>query len=259
MECRFCQNWEISQFRPEQVESRSVPPAAMARLARERKDALIAATYTEPVVFAEYVRDCADAAREAGVGAVMISNGWIQEKPLRELLPRLTAVKVDLKAFTETFYDELCSATLAPVLRTLEVLRESGTWFEIVVLVIPTRNDAEEENRRMFRWIREKLGPEVPVHLTRFSPEHAYKLRDLPPTPVRTLERLHAIAREEGLAFVYVGNVRGHPSESTICPGCGEVVVRRYGYRVLRVDLHDGACAHCERPVPGVWTLPEPR
>jgi pyruvate formate lyase activating enzyme len=252
MECRFCQNWQISQFRPEQIRSYDLPPDAVARLAKDRGDATIATTYTEPVVFAEYVRDCAKAGKRRGVGSVMISNGYITEGALRDLVPHLTAVKIDLKAFTKSFYRDTCSGELEPVLRTLRVLKEAGIWFEIVVLVVPTLNDGAEENRAMFRWIRETLGPQVPVHLTRFHP--TYKLQNLPRTPVATLDRLYRSAREEKLDFVYVGNVRGHPSESTTCPGCGRPVVRRRGFRLLGIDLKNGRCRHCERPVPGIWT-----
>jgi len=254
MECRFCQNWEISQFRPEQLRLVERTPDAAAEEAVSRGDALIATTYTEPVVFAEYVRDLARAGRKRGVGSVMISNGYIQEKPLRDLLPHLTAVKIDLKAFTETFYRDVCSGELEPVLRTLEILKSAGTWFEIVVLIVPTLNDAEGENREMFRWIRTKLGVDVPVHLTRFHP--TYKLRNLPPTPVQTLDRLWRIAREEKLRFVYVGNVRGHPSESTRCPECDEIVIRRVGLSAIRNELEDGKCRHCRHEIPGIWTGP---
>jgi len=253
MECRFCQNWRISQFRPEQLRLYERSPAAVAREAANRHDALLASTYTEPVVFAEYVRDCARAGKKLGLGSVMISNGYIEEKALRDLLPHLTAVKIDLKAFTKSFYRDVCSGELAPVLRTLEILAATKTWFEIVVLIVPTLNDAEDENREMFRWIRKTLGPNVPVHLTRFHP--TYKLKNLSPTPVRTLDRLYRIAREEKLHFVYVGNVRGHPSESTACPECKKTVIRRHGHRTRRIDLEKGRCRHCREPIPGVWSL----
>jgi pyruvate formate lyase activating enzyme len=254
MECRFCQNWEISQFRPEQVRSYDLAPSAVIRHAKDRNDATVACTYTEPVVFAEYMRDIARAGKARRVGAVMISNGYVQEKALRDLVPHLTAVKIDLKAFTESFYKDVCSASLKPVLRTLEVLKATGTWFEIVVLVIPTLNDDVEEGREMFRWIRTKLGTEVPVHLTRYHP--TYKMQNIPPTPVKTLDRLRAVAIEEKLSFVYLGNVRGHASESTVCPGCKKTVIRRHGMRTLSIRMKNGRCTHCERPIPGVWKLP---
>ncbi|MCK4411995.1 MAG: AmmeMemoRadiSam system radical SAM enzyme [Candidatus Eisenbacteria sp.] len=252
MECRFCQNWEISQFRPEQVASTPAPPHALLETARRHQATSIAYTYTEPTVFYEYMLATARATSPAGIRNVVISNGYIQERPLRELAPHLAAYKVDLKAFTEEFYVRQCSASLAPVLATLETLRDLGLWTEIVVLIIPTLNDDSESNRAMFAWIREHLGPDVPLHLTRFHP--TYKIRNLPRTPVATLERLHALAKEAGLHYVYLGNVPGHPSESTYCAVCGERVIERYGYIIGSFRLRDGRCPSCNTPIPGVWS-----
>ena len=252
MECKFCQNWEISQFRPEQVRSLLVPPENLVQTAAARGIPTIAYTYSEPVVFYEYMHDTAALARKHGIGSVMISNGYIQEAPLRELAPHLAAYKVDLKAFTNRFYREQCNAELAPVRSTLETLRALGVWTEIVVLIIPTLNDDDASNREMFRWIRSTLGPDVPVHLTRFHP--TYKILNLPRTPVTTLERLHALGREAGLHYVYLGNVPGHAAESTYCPRCGARVIERYGYLVLQVDLQAGRCRACGEVIPGVWS-----
>ncbi len=252
VECKFCQNWEISQFRPEQVRAYYLPPEALAEAARRSGAALTAATYSEPVVFWEYVRDAARAARAAGLRPTVVSNGYIQERPLREVLPLLDAVKVDLKSFRESFYVEQVRGHLEPVLKSLEVIRGAGVWLEIVVLLIPTLNDSEGEIRELARWIKTNLGADVPVHFTRFHP--TYRLSNLPPTPVATLERAWNTAREAGLDFVYLGNVPGHPGENTSCPGCGEVLVRRIGFRVLENRLQDGCCPRCRRPVPGVWS-----
>ncbi|MBD3235551.1 MAG: AmmeMemoRadiSam system radical SAM enzyme [Candidatus Eisenbacteria bacterium] len=252
MECRFCQNWEISQFRPEQVDSVAAPPAGLLRLCRRDGVPTIAYTYSEPTIFYEYMLDIARATHAAGMHSVVISNGYIQEAPLRELAPHLSAYKVDLKAYTPEFYKQQCNATLPPVLQTLRTLRSLDLWTEIVVLIIPTLNDAERSNREMFRWIQGELGPDVPVHLTRFHP--TYKIRNLPRTPIRTLERLHAIAREEGLHFVYVGNAPGHAAESTYCPSCGERVIERYGYFIGEIRLDAGCCGACGAPIPGVWS-----
>jgi pyruvate formate lyase activating enzyme len=252
MECRFCQNWQISQFRPEQVESTEAKPAALLRTAKQHGARSIAYTYSEPTIFYEYMLDVARHTAPAGVRNVVISNGYIHEAPLRELAPHLGAYKVDLKAFTEAFYRDQCSAELQPVLRTLEVLRDIGLWTEIVVLIIPTLNDDPVSNRAMFQWIMQVLGPDVPVHLTRFHP--TYKIRNLPRTPVATLERLHAIAREEGLHYVYLGNVRGHAAESTYCPSCGKRVIERFGYIIGDMALKDGCCTGCGTAIPGVWS-----
>jgi pyruvate formate lyase activating enzyme len=251
IECKFCQNWNISQFRPEQVPASTVTPKQMVDLARQRSVPIIAYTYSEPVIFYEYMDDIAVEGQRRSVESVMISNGYIEAQPLRDLLPHMAAVKIDLKAFTEKFYQETCSGKLAPVLDTLKLLAEAGKWFEIVVLIVPTLNDDADENRQMVRWIREELGPDVPVHFTRFH--STYKIKNLPPTPVSTLERCHSIAREEGLNYVYCGNVPGHPHESTYCPACGKTVIKRYGFTILENHLREGKCAYCKHPIPGIW------
>jgi pyruvate formate lyase activating enzyme len=252
VECKFCQNWEISQFRPEQVPFIWLPPDAMAAAAKRADVPLIAATYSEPVVYWEYVRDTARAASKAGVRMVVVSNGSIQEAPLVEVLPRLAAVKVDLKAFRQAFYTELVRGELKPVLETLERIRKAGTWLEIVVLLIPGRNDSEPEVRDLARWVKTTLGPDVPVHFTRFHP--TYRLTDLPPTPVSSVERAWQIARAEGLLFAYVGNLPGHPGESTRCPGCGGMLIHRVGFEIVQNRLADGRCPDCKRAIPGVWS-----
>lgn len=251
VECKFCQNWEISQFRAEQVRAVYLPPDELAKAARRAGAPLLSATYSEPVVFWEYVRDAAQAGRRLGVRSTVVSNGYIQKRPLREVLPLLTAVKVDLKAFREQFYRDVVRGELKPVLESLETIRAAGVWLEIVVLLIPTLNDSEAELRDLARWVAGTLGPEVPVHFTRFHP--TYRLANLPATPVATLDRAWALARAEGLQFAYVGNVPGHAGESTRCPGCGEVLVERIGFQVLSNRLRGGACPSCRRPVPGVW------
>ncbi len=251
VECKFCQNWEISQFRPEQVGSVWMPPDAMVMAARRAGAPLVAATYSEPVIFWEYVRDVSKAARKAGIGSLVVSNGSIQEKPLLEVLPLLEAYKVDLKSFRERFYREVVRGELRPVLDTLERIRKAGVWLEIVVLIVPTLNDSDAEIRDLARWVKASLGPDVPVHFSRFHP--TYRLTNLPPTPVATLDRLWKLAKAEGLEFVYVGNVPGHPGESTDCPGCGARLIHRIGYRVLENRLKKGRCPDCGRVIPGVW------
>ena len=251
IECKFCQNWEISQFRPEQVRSIYLPPEALVEAAKRSKAKLTAATYSEPVIFWEYVRDAARAARKAGLAPTVVTNGYIQEKPLKEVLPLLRAVKVDLKSFREKFYREQLRGKLEPVLKALEIIRGADVWLEIVVLLIPTLNDSEAEVRDLSRWVKSNLGADVPVHFTRFHP--TYRLTDLPPTPVKTLERAWNVARAEGLNYVYLGNLPTHPGENTYCPGCGEVLIRRLGFKILENRLTQGACPDCERKIPGVW------
>ncbi|MBN1422041.1 MAG: AmmeMemoRadiSam system radical SAM enzyme [Planctomycetes bacterium] len=252
IQCKFCQNWDISQKRPEQVPARYLPPDLLARLAREREAPSIAYTYSEPVIFYEYMYDCAAAGRKLGVRSVMISNGYIKKDPLRELTKVLHAVKIDLKAFTETFYKETCKGELAPVLETLKELKAAGIWFEIVVLIIPTLNDGKDEIRAMCAWVAKELGPHVPIHFTRFHP--TYMLRTIESTPVETLEMARDAARAAGLAYAYIGNVVGHEGENTYCHACKKRVIRRYGFYIREIAIEDGKCAHCGAAIPGVWS-----
>lgn len=254
-ECRFCQNWQIAQYRPEQIESINLPPKTVIDQAQSSGAMTVAYTYSEPVVFYEYMYDCAKEGRTRGIGSVMVSNGFINEEPLVQLCRYLTAVKIDLKAFSETFYRDYCSGRLEPVLTTLTVLKRIGIWFEIVVLIIPTLNDNADEIKRMCQWIATTLGADVPLHFSRFHP--MYKITNLPPTPVKTLEECHRIATGAGLRYVYLGNVPGHPAESTYCPTCKKVVVKRIGFAILENNIRKGKCGSCGTPIPGVWEQPK--
>ncbi len=252
MECKFCQNWEISQFRPEQLKSFYLPPKEVHNIAKRKNCRSIAYTYTEPVVYYEYVFDTAKLGKSTGIRSVFISNGYIQEKPIVELCKYMDAIKIDLKAFTEKFYQETCSGKLEPVLKALQAIKKTGIWLEIVVLIVPSLNDSEAEIKQMSRWIFRNLGPDVPVHFTRFRP--TYKIKNLPDTPISILERSRRIALSEGLLFVYTGNVQGHEGEHTYCPSCHKVVIKRYGYAILRIAIQNGKCAHCGHVIPGVWS-----
>jgi len=252
IECKFCQNWRISQFRPEQVESVGVSPAQLIRSCEANDCPTIAYTYSEPVIFYEYMHDTARLARQHGIGSVMISNGYIQEKPMRQLCEHLTGVKIDFKAFTEKFYVEWCAGHLKPVLDTLEVLKDTGIWFELVVLIVPTLNDSPDEVRQMSKWVLDHLGPDVPMHFTRFHP--TYRVTNLPSTPVKTLERCREIALEAGVHYVYAGNVPMHPGENTYCHSCGEELIRRVGFRIVANKIKDGKCPQCGTQIPGVWS-----
>lgn len=252
LNCKFCQNWQISQFRPEQIKSMDLSPEEVAGQAAKYDCRSIAYTYSEPTVFYEYMKDSAIAGNERKVNSVMISAGYLERKPLEELLPHLAAVKIDLKAFTEKYYDEICNGKLKPVLDTLLILKESGIWFEIVYLMLPTLNDSPSEIRELCRWIISELGPDVPVHFTRFHPD--YLLTNLPATPIKSLEIAHEIAGETGLNFPYIGNVYGHSAENTRCPGCNKTVIQRRGFMIEDMSLDNGACRHCGRVIPGVWS-----
>ena len=250
--CKFCQNWEISQVRPEQVRSTYMPPRDLAALARQYRCPSIAYTYSEPVIFYEYVSDSVEAGHAQGVRSVVISGGYIQQEPLKKWCHNVDAIKVDLKSFSEKFYREVVNGELKPVLETLVTIRKQGTWTEIVYLVIPTLNDSDGEFKAASLWVKSNLGPDVPVHFTRFHPE--YLLTNLPDTPLETLERAKAIADAEGLHYVYVGNVPGHPAENTYCPKCRKIVVERQGYTIGQIHLKKGKCGFCGQTIPGVWT-----
>ena len=249
--CRFCQNWEISQKRPEQVSAIDLLPERVIAGARQYRCRIVSHTYTEPVVFFEYMLDCAVAGRESGIPNVMISNGYIQKKPMRELCRYLGAVKIDLKAFTEKFYQEQCGGKLQPVLDTLLLLRGEKVWFEVVVLIIPTLNDSPQEIDRMTRWIHRELGPAVPLHFTRYFP--TFMIRNIPATPSATLTRAREIAMGNGLQFVYVGNVLSD-AENTFCPACKKTLIERVSYAVNVVGMKGNACKFCGAKIPGVFS-----
>ena len=251
LDCKFCQNWQISQARPEELSNYRLPPAALVESAIRHGCRSIAYTYSEPTIFYEYMYDCAKIAHERGLRNVYHSNGFISERPLRELCEYLDAADIDLKGFTEEYYSEMTGGSLAPVLRSLAILKEEGVHLEITTLIVPGRNDDPESIAAMCGWIRENLGPDVPLHFSRFHPQH--KLSDLPPTPIETLEAARGIALEEGLRYVYIGNVPGHEANSTYCPNCGSEVIHRIGYSVNTSGLASGACCACGTPIPGVW------
>ena len=249
--CRFCQNWEISQKGPEETFNVSLDPARAAAQARSLGAASIASTYVEPTIFMEYMLDLGREAHGAGLLKVMHSNGFVNPEPLDQLLKVLDAACIDLKSASPDFYREVCDGELEPVKATLRRLVKARVHTEIVHLMIPTLNDDPAETRELIRFVRDELSPEVPVHFTRFHP--MYKLLNLPPTPLSTLERAHGLAKEMGLKFPYVGNVAGHPAENTYCPQCGQTLIARRGYAIGVVRLAKGKCPDCGRVIPGIW------
>jgi len=251
LRCSFCQNWQLSQASPEDYRSAFIGPEQMVRNVRTRKAPVIAYTYNEPTVFLEYLSDIARAGREHGLRSVLISCGYATEPAMGELCDVLDAVKIDLKGFSEDFYRKVCSAELAPVLRSIKQVRARGLHLELVNLVVPTLNDSERDLIALAEWVMGELGPDVPVHYTRFHPD--YQLQDLPPTPVETLERARAIAMDRGLHYAFVGNVPGHEGNSSYCPQCGEVVIGRKGFFITAMNLKDGRCGSCDEPIAGVW------
>ena len=249
--CKFCQNWDISQVRPEQVPAEYAPPKLVAELAKQRDCPTIAYTYSEPVIFSEYIMDAADAGHEAGIRSVVVSNGYMQEEALKTAYGKMDAVKIDLKAFTESYYKDVVVGELKPVLDSLVTLRKMNKRTEIVYLVVPTLNDSDAEFRGLAQWIKTNLGVDVPVHFTQFHPE--YLLKNLPITPVPTLERAKAIADAEGLHYAYIGNVPGHPAQNTYCPKCRRMLVERVGFTASQMLIRKGSCPFCGQPIPGVW------
>ena len=252
MSCRFCQNWQLSQAEPDDLSSRIMSPQTLSKETASSGIPVIAFTYNEPTVQYEFILDTAREARKRGVKSVIISNGYINAEPGKELAGALDGIKVDLKAFTNEFYQKICGGDLKSVLNNLEVIKDSGRWLELVVLVIPTLNDDAGEIRRMARWVRTHLSANVPMHFTRFH--GMYRMRNLPSTPVSTLERCRTIAVDEGIRYAYVGNVPGHRWENTYCHSCGKKLIDRSGFIVSANRIKGGRCSACGAVIPGIWS-----
>jgi len=250
-DCKFCQNWEISQAFPEEVYSYDVPPEIVVKKAMEIGARSIAYSYVEPTIFFEYMYDIACIAKDLGLMNVIHTNGYINKSPLKKLCNVMDAAQVDLKGFTELFYDELCGGDLTPVLETLKIIIQEKVHLEITNLVIPTKNDDISEIRKMCIWIKKELGASIPIHFNRFYPLH--KLERLPSTPVLTLEKAREVAISSGLEYVYIGNIPGHEAWNTFCPECGRIVIKRSGYMLEEMLLQEGSCVYCGRHIPGIW------
>jgi len=251
LSCKFCQNWQISQAKPEDTDTYDLPPEKVVSNAVAYKCRSVTYTYTEPTVFYEYMYDTAVIAKKQGIKNTMHSCGYINEKPLRTLSKYMDAADIDLKGFTEDFYSRICSGSLKPVLDSLVVLKEEGVWLEITNLVIPTLNDDMKKIREMSSWIVKNLGPHVPIHFSRFFPH--YKLTNLPPTPIETMEGARKSALDAGLKYVYIGNIR-HEGENTFCPKCKKMLIERMGYFVRQNLVSNGKCKFCGTSIAGVWS-----
>ncbi len=248
--CKFCQNWQISQASPEDIPVDTMEPQAIVNAAKSAGCETIAYTYTEPTIFYEYMFDIAALSRKAGIKNVMHSSGFINEEPLRALCKYLDAANIDLKG-PEEFYQQICLGTRNDVLRTLKILKEEGVWLEITYLVVPTLNDDVAYARDTCNWIKENLGADVPLHISRFWP--TYKLTNLSPTSVETLEKIRQVALDSGLRYVYIGNVPGNKSENTYCPKCKKPVIERTGYTILSYEIENGKCKYCGEKIEGIW------
>lgn len=250
--CRWCQNWEIAQL-PHQTEDISgleVEPQRIVDAALTHGSRSIAYTYTEPTVFFEYAYDVAQYAMAEGLANVFITNGYMSEAALEMIGPYLHAANVDLKAFRDSTYKKFIGARLEPVLESLRLMKAMGIWVEVTTLVIPELNDDPQELTEAAQFIAQELGPETPWHISRYYPTSRW--RERPPTPVRTLITAREIGLEQGLHYVYIGNVGGHAGADTTCPSCGEMLIRRRGFTVLSNRVHDGCCPNCGRSIAGV-------
>ncbi len=249
--CKHCHNWHISQFPPEQIRAMAYTPKEIVEEASRQGCQSISHSINEPTVFYEMMYEVVQLAKKRGLMTLCHTNGGIAKAPMLELLKFMDGVTVDLKAFTQRFYQEISEARLDPVLETLKTIKEANVHLEIVNLIIPTLNDHMEDIKKMCKWIVENLGKDTPLHFTRFSP--SYKMTHLPYTPIKTLEDARSIALKEGIRFVYVGNVVGHPANSTYCPKCGRKLIERTHFIVLKNHLQKGLCPSCKEKIPGVW------
>jgi pyruvate formate lyase activating enzyme len=249
--CLNCQNWEISQAKPHEVQHRELFPEDVVAAARRSAAASIAYTYSEPITFYEYMLDTARLARSAGLRNLLISNGYINRTPLLELCRVIDAANINLKAFSDAIYRKLNGGRLEPVLETLKTLHQEKVHLEITNLVVPTYVDDPDLVRRMCAWILKELGPDHPLHFLRFQP--IYKLDRLPPTPVSTLERFREIALAEGIRYAYVGNVPQHAGNHTYCHQCHKRLIVRTGYLTRDIHLEQHRCKYCGATIPGVW------
>ncbi len=250
LRCLNCQNWQISQARPEDASNHNLPPDILVERLVSNSIPAIAYTYSEPITFYEYVIDTAELAHKKNIRNVLVTAGYIMEKPLRQLSSVIDAANIDLKGFNDHFYKKVTGSKLAPVMQCLKISKEEGVWVEVTRLVVPTLSDDIDDIKAMCDWLVEALGPGTPLHISRFHPQ--YKLEHLPPTPVETMHRAYEAARSAGLHFVYVGNLPGNPYQDTICPQCGQHVIQRSGFKILANDLENGQCS-CGEKIPGVW------
>ena len=254
LRCLNCQNWSISQFKPEETTNQDLMPESVVQAAIRTGSKSIAYTYSEPIAFYEYTVDTSRLAKKSGLKNVWVTAGYINEKPLREAAKVMDAANVDLKGFNNNFYKKVCEAKLEPVLNTLKILKEEKVWFEVTRLIVPVLSDDLNDIKEMCNWLYKNIGPDHPLHFSRFHP--AYKVEHLPPTPIDLLKNARKLAMDSGLNYVYVGNVPGYiDGNTTFCPKCGSVVIKRQGYTILENNLKDNSCSKCGEKIAGVWGL----
>ncbi len=251
--CKFCQNWDISKSREIDTLADKAAPETIARAAKALNCKSVAYTYNDPVIFHEYAIDVAQACRQHGILSVAVTAGYVCSEPRMEFYRHMDAANIDLKAFNDDFYYKLTGARLQTVLETLVYVKhETDVWLEITTLLIPGRNDSNQELEAMTQWVVDKLGPDVPMHFTAFHPD--WKMRDLPPTPAATLQRAREIALANGVRYAYTGNVHDKSGQSTYCHQCSELLIGRDWYRLSEWNLDaDGCCLACATPCAGVF------
>ena len=249
--CKYCQNWEISTSREMNLLAEEASPSQIARTAANWQCSSVAFTYNDPVIFAEYAIDTAVACRAAGLASIAVTAGYINPEARRDFFAVMDAANIDLKGFSDSFYQQVTGARLRPVLDTISyAVHETNVWVELTTLLLPGYNEASSDLREMCRWIVTELGPDVPLHFTAFHPDN--RMRDLPRTPSRTLARARAIAQEEGLHYVYTGNIEDPDGQTTYCPNCKSPVIRRDRYTIDSYDLDaEGRCRVCGTQIPG--------
>ncbi|TET44583.1 AmmeMemoRadiSam system radical SAM enzyme [candidate division TA06 bacterium] len=252
LHCKFCQNWQISQREPEETENHDLTPEDVVNLARQYKCETIAYTYSEPVVFYEYMVDTARLAHQFGIRNVWVTAAFIEGKPLDELCNLIDAANIDLKSIRDRYYADVCYGRLKPVQDAIVKAANRGVWVELTNLIVPTLNDSDEDLTDLCRWIVNNVGVDVPLHFSRFHP--MYQLENLPATPVETLIKAREIAIAEGINYVYIGNVPGRGASNTYCPNCRALLIERKGYYVaLNRVGEDGRCDLCGHKIPGIW------
>ena len=249
--CLNCQNWNISQKSPHETRNYDLMPSSLVNSAIENNCDSIAYTYSEPIVFYEYMIDSAKIAHDNGIKNVMVSAGYIKERPLKDLCKHIDAANIDLKSFSEDIYMRLNAGGLKEVLRTLKVMKEEGVWLEITNLVVPEWTDDLDMIKEMSQWLYDNGFKDTPLHFSRFQPMH--KLKHLPPTPESVLKKAQNIAMEKGLNYVYIGNVPGAEGENTYCPDCKKEIISRRGYFIQANHIKNGKCEYCGKSIAGVW------
>ncbi len=249
--CKFCQNWQISQARPEETNNIRLTCKDIVAKAIDAGCKSIAYTYSEPNVFYEYMIETAKIAKPKGIKNISVTGGLINPDPLRQLAKYVEAANIDFKAFDDDYLRNICAQNLKTITETIKISKDSGMWIELTNLIVPTLNDDFEKIKKMALWIKRNVGKDVPLHFSRFWP--MYKLKNLPPTPVSTLERAREIALNAGLEYVYIGNVPGHEGNNTYCPSCKSLIIERKGYLITSMKVANSKCSFCGHHIPGIW------